>query len=132
MESSKAIFRSIKDHKDGSSKEGQGLRIIRVKNRFLNPTFGNYRYVMIFNDLDNFYDKITDKEFCVPRDLLLYVKLIGAGTGFICEIQIHHNEFQNYCLQCGSYEYYLFFRTFFINCMEKENAKRLDSRLKVC
>ena len=100
------LFEAIKRHKDDASKLGQGLSIVRVKNRFLQPTFGNY------------------------RDLVIYIKLKGPGAGFICEIQLNHNEFQNYSLQHDSYAYYLYFRFYFSNCYGIANAKRLQARLK--
>ena len=106
LEDISTIFEAIKDHKDDSSRVGQGLSIVRVKNRFLEPTFGNY------------------------RDLVIYVRLKGAGAGFICEIQINHNEFQNYSLQHDSYAYYLYFRHYFSNCYGSENNKRFQARLK--
>ena len=55
---------------------------------------------------------------------------VGLGAGFICEIQINHNEFQNYSLKHDSYAYYLFFRQYFNDCYEIEDSKRLQARLK--
>ena len=78
--------------------------MVKIKNRFINPSFGNY------------------------RDLLIYITLPFSKPGFICEIQINYNEFQQYSITNGAYEYYLYFRYFFQGCAY--NSKNLISRLK--
>jgi hypothetical protein len=86
-------------------KKSTEFKIVKIKNRFVSPTFSNY------------------------RDLLVYVTLTAAGSrGFICEIQLNLNEFQNYSIQHGSYGYYLFFRYYFSGCVE--DPKRLGARMK--
>lgn len=81
------------------------LVVVGTKNRFVNQTFGNY------------------------RDLLLYIRLAAADAPkLVCEIQFHLNEFQRYCLSNGGYDFYIYFRYFFLGCVD--NPKRLNARLK--
>jgi len=79
--------------------------VMGMKNRFVHPTFANY------------------------RDLLLHVRLAApAAPKFVCEIHFQYNDFQRYCLHHDGYEFYLYFRYFFLGCAT--NPKRLTARLK--
>ena len=128
------------------------IHILIYANRFLRPTFGNYRDLVIYIALKGMpmysyiraHTRICMSSYihilihtCIHICMSSYIHIcihtcahVGLGAGFICEIQINHNEFQNYSLKHDSYAYYLFFRLYFNNCYEIENSQRLQSRLK--
>lgn len=91
--------------------EGKEFRVVRIKNRFKNPSPNGY------------------------RDIILSVIINDGETasslegGFICELQIHHIAVVLHGLKHHSYHFYKYFRTFFGDSVM--DSRRLDSKMKI-
>lgn len=103
------------------------VKIIRLKNRFLNPTPGGYRDLLISAQLSS--DSEIRKVLQNRGDNQQIIEdIISSCPLFIVEIQIHHWDMLQFANSRSSYRYYKYFRSFFGDAAL--DPKRLVGKLR--
>ena len=82
------------------------IRVVRVKNRFLNPTPSGYRDILL-------YARIGSNKQVISQSMMSSGVEQGDCAQFIVEIQIHHLEMFKFSNEQKSLQFYKYFRTFF-------------------